>query len=152
MYTMVQTPMGPTMIPVTAPWSGPGEKGDRESDNSKIQLPWFLYWDGSRRSDGSEMTVNDWERRLRGWASEFRSQRNLGNKTLNGLVDQEMWDEVEDQGTSDLAGDGGIDILVKRVRDVVESRGVHLQEGAWNSTGAPRLGSRERGCGSTRAR
>ena len=39
------------------------------------------------------MSLIDWERKLRGWRTEFSSGVQLGNKALSGLMDEEVWKE-----------------------------------------------------------
>lgn len=132
-YTMVQTPQGPMMTPVALPegaggsWSG-SNRTQRPHDNSRVQLPWYLFWDGTRRSDGTAMGLLEWEKRLRGWKSEFTSDIGLGAKALNGITDSDLWDDAEAEDPEPLAAEGGIELLIDRVRSSLLSKGVHLQE------------------------
>lgn len=135
LYTLVRTPAGTVLAPVPeGRRSGGSYEKDPEAErlkdlqsNAKAQLPYYLYWDGERRADGTAMSLIDWEKRLRGWRKEFASGMGLGVKAMNGLTDLDLWSDVERQGTDELCGENGIETLITRVRGELLSKGVHLQ-------------------------
>lgn len=132
-YRMVDTPKGPALLPVsggkafTTPATGSREDG-RTPDNSRVVLPWYLYRDGFRRTDNTEMGYLEWESRLKGWRAEHKSGIQPGVKALNGITDAELWKAVERQGLEQLQGEDGLTVLATRVKIELQSKGVYLQE------------------------
>ena len=83
---MVQTPQGPTFIPVEAPGvphtgkgvGTPEEHDSKKNPNKRVQLPWYLYWNGEKGSDGQEKSLAQYEDLVDGWVREFSSKSGLG--------------------------------------------------------------------------
>ena len=48
------------------------------------------------------MTFLECEKSLRGWRQEFRSGATLGLKAMRGLLNKELWGEVEREGIEAL--------------------------------------------------
>ena len=74
------------------------------------------------------MTLLEWEKRLRGWRQEFRSGATLGLKAMRGLLNKELWGEVEREGIEALTAEDGVEELIRRVRCSLLRKGVFLQQ------------------------
>ena len=74
------------------------------------------------------MTLLEWEKRLRGWRKEFRSGATLGLKAMRGLLNKELWGEVEREGIEALTAEDGVEELIQRVRRSLLKKGVFLQQ------------------------
>ena len=72
-WVMRNGPNGPVWVAVDMEQMRRGrgkERRDRDEDrghpNSKIQLPWFLYFDGKYREDGQAYPLKEYEKRVEG--------------------------------------------------------------------------------------
>ena len=100
---------------------------DRGNPNSKVQLPWFLYFDGKLRGDGQAYPLKEYEKRAEGWVSEFTDTRGLRLKLLSGLSGQ-LWKDAERAGLEDLKCADGWKELLRRAKESLLKQDVERQE------------------------
>lgn len=108
-------------------WKPPSEKTDtmkfKDNPNQRVQLPWHLYWDGKQMTDKSALTRFEYEDRVRTWVKEFGDKRVLGMKLLNGITNQDLYEDISRPGTDALLLEDGWETLISRVHQAFEARG-----------------------------
>ena len=60
-----------------------GDLDEEKRKNLKVNLPWYLYWNGEADNQGRPLSFDDYAKRLADWAQKFKhDDRDIGLEVL----------------------------------------------------------------------